>query len=126
MLNWPQTGRHQRRMQETLNLIFRSHPNLLEFLFEREDARLRAQAEELLVGIGVFSSGEKILVRVALNLWNGSGHVSLWDIVERLDQENYRNVLIGLRHLRRTEPDGSEMVWRQPKTAYYWSEGGRS
>lgn len=119
MLNWPQAGRHERRLQETLNLVFRNHPNLLEFLFESKRAGLKAEPAVLLVGAGVFSSGEKILVRLGLDLWCGGGQVSLWDIIERLDQENYRNVLIGLRHLRRSEPDGSEMVWRQPKTAYW-------
>ena len=118
MLNWQGAGRHERRMLEVLNLIFRNHPELLEFLFDPARARLRLEAEDLLAAAGAFSSGEKILVRVGLDLWNGSGHVQLWDVIERLDIENYRHVLLGLRHLRRTEMDGAEMVWRQPKRAY--------
>lgn len=125
MLNWTRLGRHERRMQGTLGLIFRNHVHLLEFLFDRDRARLRVEPERILSEAGPFSSGEKILVRVGLDLWNGSGQVSLWDIVERLDVENYRNVLLGLRYLRRNEPDGEEMVWRQPKMAYS-SEGRRS
>jgi len=125
MLNWTRLGRHERRMLATLSLIFRNHPNLLEFLFERDRPQLRLAPELLLFDAGVFSSGEKVLVRVGLDLWNGSGGVSLWDVIERLDLENYRNVLAGLRNLRRNDPHGEEMVWRQPKWAYLL-EGRRS
>jgi hypothetical protein len=125
MLNWTKTNRYEARMEKTLGLIFRNHPNLLEFLFDKERAQLRREPECLLSEAGVFSSGEKILVRVGLDLWNGSGQVSLWDIVERLDVDNYQNVLAGLLNLRRTDDDESGIIWRQPKRAYC-SEGGRS
>jgi hypothetical protein len=118
MLNWQGAGRHERRMQEVLNLIFQNHPQFLEFLFEKERAKLRQDPEELLRDAMVFSTGEKILIRIALDLWSGQGLVHLWDIVERLDEENYHNVLAGLRHLRPIEEDGAPMRWRQPKMAY--------
>lgn len=117
MLDWQGAGRHERRMQEVLNLIFQNHPQFLEFLFDRERARLRLEPEELLMEAGAFSTGERILIRVALDLWSGKGDVHLWDLVERLDDENYQNVLAGLRHLRPIEWDGAPMVWRQPKMA---------
>jgi hypothetical protein len=119
MLNWTRLGRHERRMLGTLTLVFRNHPQLLEFLFDRDQPRLRFEPERILVEAGGFSSGEKILVRIGLDLWNGSGGVALWDVIERLDVENYRNVLAGLRNLRRNDPHGEQMVWRQPKRAYY-------
>jgi hypothetical protein len=117
MLNWQGAGRHERRMQEVFNLIFENHPEFLGFLFEPERARLRMAPDELLTEAGGFSTGERILIRVALDLWSGQGHVQLWDMVERLDDENYHHVLAGLRHLRPIEEDGAPMVWRQPKRA---------
>ena len=117
MLNWNRANRYELRMQDTLNLIFRNHPKLLEFLFDKERPRLRLEPECLLSECGVFSSGEKILVRVGLDLWNGSGGVSLWDVVERLDVYNYRNVLAGLLNLRQSEDEDEGIVWRQPKRA---------
>jgi hypothetical protein len=117
MLEWKGAGRHERRMQEVFNLIFQNHPQFLEFLFERDRARLRLEPEELLMEAGALSTGERILIRVGLDLWCGQGHVHLWDIVERLDDENYHHVLAGLRHLRPIEEDGAPMVWRQPKMA---------
>ena len=118
MLNWKRANRYEVRMQDTLNLIFGNHLQLLEFLFDKERPQLRLEPECLLSESGVFSSGEKILVRVGLDLWNGSGGVSLWDIVERLDVNNYRNVLAGLLNLRQSDDEEAGISWRQPKTAY--------
>jgi hypothetical protein len=105
-------------MMETLNIIFAGHSKLLQFLFYAETARLQQEPEFLLTKVCGFSTGEKILVRIALDLWNGSGDVKLWHIIEKLDECTYENVLIGLRHLRQIDPDGPEMRWRQPKMAY--------
>lgn len=118
MLDWKGIGRGERRMQEALNLIFSKHPRFLEFLFDGDKPRLRDEPDALLAEAGVFSTGEKILIRIALDLWSGQGRVSLWDIVERLDLRNYEHVLAGLRHLRPNEEDGGPLVWRQPKMAY--------
>lgn len=117
MLNWKAPGRHQQRVQETLNLIFRNHPPLLDFLFEKDRPRLRAEPEYLLDYAREFSHGEQILIRLALDLWNGTGKVRMWEIVESLDDGNYECVLAGLRHLRRTDLGEAEMAWRQPKMA---------
>lgn len=122
MLNWPGAGKAERRMLEALNLIFRNHPNLLEFLFEKDKARLRQDPELLRGNSNGFCHGEQILIRVALDLWCGAGNVRMWEILESLDDGNFANTLAGLRHLRRTDLGGPEMVWRQPKMAY-WKRG---
>lgn len=119
MLNWKETGRHQNRMMETLNIICAQHPELLEFLFEKDRPRLKQESDILLSRFSGYSSGQRILIRMALDLWNGSGEVKLWQIIEGLDDNNYENVLIGLRHLRGIDDDNdSGMCWRQPKMAY--------
>ena len=118
MLNWQRPGRHETRMMETLNIIFAGHSKLLQFLFDNEAARLREEPELLLARARGFSSGEQILVRIGLDLWNGSGDVKLWHIIESLDDISYENVLLGLGHLRQIDPVGPEMRWRQPKMAY--------
>jgi hypothetical protein len=124
MLKWKNCGRARKRLGDVMELIFHNHPKLLEFLFCLEHAELQDEPEVLLRESGVFSSGEQILVRVGLDLWTGKVEVKLWDIIQRLDQENYQNVLLGLRLLRPYDPDGSDICWRQPKMAY--SERERS
>ena len=118
MLQWTKTNRHEARMEEALCLIFRNHPKLLEFLFDRTSPKLRQPVEQLQFEAGVYSCGEQILIRVALDLWNGSGEVTLWDLVGRLDVRNYQNVVRGLVSLRRIEDEDLGILWRQPKKAY--------
>ena len=118
MLSWQKPGRHEKRMMETLNIIFTGHSKLLQFLFDNEAARLREEPECLLAWARGFSSSEQILVRIGLDLWNDSGDVKLWHIIESLDDATYENVLLGLRHLRKIDLDGPGMRWRQPKMAY--------
>lgn len=100
---------------EVMNLIFRNHTGLLDFLFEPNRPKLRREAEMLLREARDFSSGEQILIRVALNLWNGHGSVCLWDVIEKLDQKNYQQVILGLQYLRHFDPSRPEMMFRQLK-----------
>ena len=118
MLDWQGTGRSERRMMESLNLIFAGHSKLLEFLFEPDRPRLRQAPEILLDQASGYSSGESILIRVALDLWSGSGDVLLWEIIEKLDERTFAGVIAGLGYLREIPPDGPEILWRQSKTAY--------
>lgn len=125
MLNWENTNRYQRRMQGTLNEVFRYSPRLLEFLFDMERPQLRLDPEWLLIEAETLSGGERTLIRVGLDLWNGTGRVSLWDIIERLDVYNFQGVVSGLRHLRQNDDEKEGIVWRQPKMAYF-PKGRRS
>ena len=118
MLNWHKPGRAERRMMESLNIIFTGHSKLLEFLFEPDRPKLRQEPEILLRHAAGFSGGERILLRIALDLWCGAGGVSLWHLIEHLDDDSYTNTLVGLRHLREIPVDGPDIRWRQPKTAY--------
>jgi hypothetical protein len=111
-------------MQEGLNLIFTKHPKLLHFLFDRHEPCLRQDAETLLYEAGVLSTGEQILIQVALDLWSGEGGARLGEIVERLDPGTYFNLLAGLRHLRETEIGGEPKGQRQLKMACWEGESG--
>jgi hypothetical protein len=42
---------------------------------------------------GPWSTGEKMLVDVALDLWNGRGTTTLMDAIGKLDTPNYARVL---------------------------------
>jgi hypothetical protein len=88
MLKWKNCGRARERLGEVMSRIFRNHPKLLDFLFYPDRPELRDDAEILLRESGVFSTGEKILIRVALDLWTGEVEVKLWDIIQKLDQSN--------------------------------------
>jgi len=50
--------------------------------------------------IAGLSDGEKVLIRIALDIWSGSGDAKVWELIETLDDYNFSNVLKGLAVLR--------------------------
>lgn len=100
MKTWEQATVRDCLLGEAISLVLLNHPNILEFLFDPIRAKLRKSPDELLQLSKSFSSGERILVRVALDIWNGSGNATVWQILESLDDHNLANVLNGLSFLQ--------------------------
>ena len=96
MQTWRKATVSEQRQYQLISQIFFKHPKLLEFFFEKHEARMRFAPEEMLKEIGAFSSGEQLLVRVAMDIWSGSGNTKLWRLIEQLDHDNFSNVLKAL------------------------------
>lgn len=47
------------------------------------------------------SSGEILLIKIALDIWSGSGHAYVWEIIEVLDKDNFFYVPEALIIVRR-------------------------
>ncbi len=100
MIHWEKATKTDRRLFEAISRVLANHPHLLKFLFEPERARLRAPADLLREESKDFSSGEDLLIRVALDLWSGSGDAHIWELIEILDDENLNHVADALQFLR--------------------------
>ena len=105
MLNWKTCSAEERRLADMMYLILNPYPNLEQFLFKTESPSLNQAPEELLTQIGSFSSGEQILIRVALDLWSGEGGTHLLDVINRLDDRNFTNVMAAILYLRLPQLD---------------------
>jgi hypothetical protein len=99
MFKWETMSDYETRQMDAISLILSNHVKLLEFLFKQEKAELRYSPEKLIKLSGAFSSGEKVLVRVALDFWSGSGNARVWELMEKLDPRSFENVLLGLQYL---------------------------
>ena len=99
MFCWKSAQDYEWRQIEAISLVLSKHYKLLEFLFEKQRPRLRRSPEDLLEESLCFSSGERTLIRVALDFWSGSGNAKIWELFETLDQGNFENVLVGLQYL---------------------------
>ena len=75
----------------TINIILKSYPHLKKYLFFNN--RLTQNSKILISESSHMSSGEQILIKVALDLWDSSGNSLLKDIYQSLDSENYHNVI---------------------------------
>lgn len=100
---WPDaiTIKSERTHFEAFTIIFRKHPQLLIFLLDQEAPQLRSDPKVLLFESRDFSIEEKLLIRVAIDLWNGAAEARIYEIIEYLGDESFENVLEGLRHLRK-------------------------
>lgn len=73
-------------------------PQLLKFLFHPEIPQLRLPPEELLREALGFSSGDLILVRIAIDLWCEQGNLPLHQVFG-LDSLNFKLTLQALEVL---------------------------
>jgi hypothetical protein len=105
MLLWKDCTQEEHRLAEIMYLLFKSYPALEKFLFQSRVPRLNEPPDVLLNQAGCFSSGEQILIRVALDLWSGEGGTKLSDIIHRLDDNNFTNVMAGIVYCRLPQLD---------------------
>jgi hypothetical protein len=72
----------------------------MDFLFDTERPRLRRRAGVLKEDAWCFDNSEQILIRTGLELWSGSGHVFVWELLETLDDESLGRVLLSIVEMR--------------------------
>lgn len=97
---WETASQADLRLKEIIFHLLGSDKRLLEFLFDPNSPRLRQRAGILKEDSWGFSHGEQIIVRTALELWSGSGHVFLWELIETLDDTNLKRVIEALIAVR--------------------------
>ena len=100
METWRDAKPADRHLYNSISIIFRNHPEMLLFFFEGERPRLRHDPMEMRKLSCYFSSGEQLLIKVALDMWSGGGNAKIWQILETLDAENFANVLEALAFLK--------------------------
>jgi hypothetical protein len=100
MNTWPKTFDSDIRAYEAISMVFLNHPHLLNGFFEDKRARLRQSPEEMIKFSANYSDGEAILVKVALDIWSGSGGALVFELTEALDLPNFINVLNALIHIK--------------------------
>ena len=100
MLFWKNACPSDKKTLEILLILFRKHPDLLYFLFVLDRPQLRLPSIVLKENSGVFSSGEELLVRLGLDIWDGSGQVLFKEIYQIPDPGNFNNILETLCYLR--------------------------
>ena len=87
--------------------MLRDDPCLLDFLFDPSEAELCVSPSVVLDRFHFLSSGEQLLIRVALDIWSGEGHAEVRDILSTLDPYRFDDVIQALcrtqRGLRESE-----------------------
>lgn len=89
MFSWNNASPGDLRRLRLISTLMKRHPHLIDRMFDPREAALRAPVDELVSGL---SSGERVLVRLAVDFWNLKGRVMVNDL-NALDSENFRNAI---------------------------------
>jgi hypothetical protein len=95
MQTWINACSGDLRRFKAIHQFLKPYPKLVEFLFRTDKAELHGSPEGLLKRSAAFSTGEKVLIRVALDIWSESGDARINDL-DHLDPHCFKNVTLGL------------------------------
>ena len=96
---WPNAKNEERRLLNAIRILLGNDPRLLAFLLDPNSPRLRRRAGILQEDAWNLSDGEQLMVRAALDLWSGSGHLQLWEMIETWDPTSWIHFIRAVREL---------------------------
>ena len=97
--NWKDACKGDLKRAHAISVLMEKHPDLMRWLFKDDKPELKTSPEEMLRRAGAFSTGERILIRVALDLWSGDGNTKVMEL-DRLDPGNFENALHAISLMR--------------------------
>lgn len=102
-IKWPGADEGATKLLESISLLLDNNKKILDFLFDPKSPRLRKRAGILRDDAWNLSEEDQLLVRAALDLWSGSGHVQLWELTEAWEPEIWKRFHAAILHLRSTD-----------------------
>jgi hypothetical protein len=100
MINWKNASTSDQHLFTAIARLFRNNPQLLEFFFHSSEPQLAFPCKKIKQLARSLSSADELLVRMALDIWNGSGTIHFNEIHEKLDDHNFTNAILTLGYLR--------------------------
>ena len=85
LINWPDADPIDQKTLEKVSILLSGQGHLLRLIFSPSKAQLADTAENIKKHASYLSSGEYLLVLLALDLWDGSGEVLFKDVFMELD-----------------------------------------
>ncbi len=80
--------------------LLRADDRLLEFVFNSVKAELRTCPQTLIEESRCLSSGEQILIRVALDIWSAEGFATVGELLTALDYSRFEDVIWAMKSAR--------------------------
>ncbi len=100
MIHWNNACSSDIKLFNAITILFTHHPHLLTFLFHPSISKLNNPPHIVKKSIGHLSSGEKLLILIALDFWSSDGNASIGEINSILDDINLNAFLNALLFLR--------------------------
>jgi len=126
-IQWKTSWPWELDLLKAMEVLFEKNPDLLNYLFDKKEVRLRLTPDRLIEESYSLRCEQRLLIRIALDLWNGTGAVAFCSLIDHLDNDSLQCVLNTLRLLgtRRTSPYHPQIkAHRRPDTA--WADALRT
>ncbi len=94
---WLKASSVERNLLQSITMLVGNDQRLLTFLFDTDSPRLRKRAGILKEESWQLNESEQLLVRAALDIWSGSGHLQFWEMLEKRDIETWQNFIGAIR-----------------------------
>ena len=101
MIKWKNASECDLELLEAISILLGRDERLLKFLFHFKKAKLRKSAICLKKEMGVFSSGEKWLLRASLDIWSHEGGIHFDDLYCTLSPNAFKNCIDSLAYIKR-------------------------
>ncbi len=98
MTNWQTASEYELKQYEAISSFLNGRKQLLRYLFHNREPRLNSSPKQIISGARGFCTSDKILIRVALQLWCEYGQIGLQELFY-LDGEVFLKVLRALESL---------------------------
>lgn len=98
-MTWSKAADSEKVLFRAISLLFYHNENLLHLMLNPDYPKLMAPPEVIKSRAQGFSSSEQLLVRIALDAWDGSGGIHFNELYEKLDPQNFQKMLLVLNYL---------------------------
>ncbi len=98
---WKNASEGDKQLFFAISHLYERHQNLLHLLFHPDRPQLINPEQNVNQRCSALSMGEKLLVRIGLDIWDGSsGGIHFNELYQTLDQTTFHNLLLALLYLR--------------------------
>ena len=100
MINWKHASKDDLKRLKAIKIILDEHEKLLDFLFHPAKACLASSPESLKEKMRCFSSGEQVLLLIAMDVWGTYGGIHFDDLYTSLSDKSLKNCIKALSYVK--------------------------
>ena len=85
---------------EAMVILYEGNMHIKNFMFNESMTKLNWPSKQLKNELSFLSSGEQVLARIGLDIWDGSGGIFFNELYQELDYRNFEKIINLLIFLR--------------------------
>ena len=100
MLKWTNTSKDDQKRLKAITILLDNDERLVRFLFHSTKSQLSTTPEILKAKMKCFSSGEQVLLLIAMDIWGTYGGIHFDDLYTNLSPSSFKNCITALAFIK--------------------------